>query len=132
MTKNKGKFRFTYFTNKYEETYKFYKNKLEFNLGHSWDRNENDKGALFAAGEGLIEILHRPSNEEDENSGLDYRIPQGVFMCIQVWNIDALFEKYGLLKLPFKQELVDQTWGHRSFSIFDPNGIVIFFFQEQF
>lgn len=132
MTENKGKFRFTYFTNKYEETYNFYKNNLEFRSGHSWDRNENDKGALFKVGEGLVEILHLPDNEENKNPGLDYRIPQGVWMGIQVWNINELFEKYKVMQVPFKQEIVDQSWGHRSFSVLDPNGLVLFFYQEQF
>ncbi|GAA4899826.1 hypothetical protein GCM10023311_26510 [Flaviramulus aquimarinus] len=132
MVNTKGKFRFTYFTDKYKETYNFYKNTLEFDLGHSWDRNDHDKGALFKAGEGLIEILHRRNDEAYKNPGLDYRIPQGVFMCIQVWNIDALYKTYKLMAIPFKQEIVDQSWGHRSFSILEPNGLVLFFFQEQF
>lgn len=126
MTENKGKFRFTYFTNKYEETYNFYKNKLEFSLGHSWDRNEDDKGALFKVGEGLVEILHLPNNEENKNSGLDYRIPQGV------WHINELFEKCKVFEVPFKQEIVDQSWGHRSFSVLEPNGLLLLFYQEQF
>ncbi|WP_298236653.1 VOC family protein [uncultured Algibacter sp.] len=132
MKENKGKFRFTYFTNKFEETHNFYKSMLEFNLGHSWDRDDNDKGALFEIGEGLIEILQRPSIEENRNPGLDYRIPQGVFMCTQVWNIDELYAKYKLKGIPFKQEIVNQAWGHRSFSIIEPNGLVLFFYEEQF
>jgi catechol 2,3-dioxygenase-like lactoylglutathione lyase family enzyme len=132
MTERKGKFRFTYFTDKYEETYKFYKDSLEFNLGHSWDRSEHDKGALFEAGEGLIEILHRSDDEAHRVSGLDYRIPQGVFMCIQTWDVDQLYKKYKERGIPMKQEIVDQSWGHRSFSIVEPNGLVLFFFQEQF
>lgn len=132
MTENKGKFRFTYFTSKYTETYDFYHNKLGLVLGHSWDRNENDKGALFEAGEGLVEILHRPNNEENKNPGLDYRAPQGVYMCIQTWEIEELFQKYKAKEIPFKQEIVDQSWGHRSFSIIEPNGLVLFFYQEQF
>ena len=132
MKENIGKFRFTYFTDKYVETSNFYKNKLGFSLEHSWDRNENDKGALFKAGAGLIEILHRPNDEENKIQGLDYRIPQGAFMCIQVWNIDELFKKYKAKGIPFKQEVVNQTWGHRSFSVLEPNKLVLFFFQEQF
>ena len=127
-----GKFRFTYNTNKYEETFSFYQDKLGFDLGHQWDRDENDKGALFEAGSGLIEILHRPADEIHHVQGLDYRTPQGVFMCIQVWNIDELFDKYRSAGIPFKQEIVDQSWGHRSFSIIEPNDLVIFFYQEQF
>ena len=130
MAQKKGKFRFTYFTPKYQETFDFYKTTLELALAHSWDRNENDKGALFEAGEGLIEILHYPDTEQ--NPGLDYRVPQGVFMCIQVWNIDELCRQFETRGIPFKQKIVDQAWGHRSFSILEPNGLVLFFFEEQF
>ena len=41
--KNEGAFRFTYFTEKYDETCAFYRDKLGFKLEHSWDRNEHDK-----------------------------------------------------------------------------------------
>lgn len=132
MKENEGAFRFTYFTDKYDETCSFYNSKLAFNLEHSWERNEHDKGALFKAGTGLIEILLRPNGQENRNAGLDYRIPQGAYMCIQVWNIDERFKKYKAMGIPFKQEVTDQSWGHRSFSILEPNGLVLFFFQEQF
>jgi catechol 2,3-dioxygenase-like lactoylglutathione lyase family enzyme len=132
MTQKFGKFRFTYFTNKYQETCDFYAYMLELNLSHSWDRDENDKGALFEAGDGLIEILYHSDPEKPGNQGLDYRTPQGVFMCIQVWKIDELFEDYQKKEIPFKQKIVDQSWGHRSFSVIEPNGLIIFFFQEQF
>ncbi len=131
MKDDLGAFRFTYFSDKYDETINFYKDKLDFNLAHSWDRNEHDKGALFTAGNGLIEVLLR-SDEEPEHKGLDYRIPQGAFMGIQVWNIDELFERYKAKGIPFKEEVTDQPWGHRSFSILEPNGLVLFFFQEQY
>ncbi|WP_297693614.1 VOC family protein [uncultured Eudoraea sp.] len=117
MKKYEGAFRFTYFTDKYEETFNFYKNKLNFNLEHAWDRNDHDKGALFKAGAGLIEILLRTADDENRIPGLDYRMPQGVFMCLQVWDIDTLFKKYQTIGIPFKQEVVDQSWGHRSFSV---------------
>ena len=131
MSVKEGKFRFTYFTDRYHETFDFYQNILNFQLEHSWDRSEHDKGALFKAGLGLIEILRRP-DEVHQIIGLDYRTPQGVFMCVQVWNIDELFNRFKESSVPFKKEIVNQTWGHRSFSIVEPNDIILFFFQEQF
>ncbi len=131
-TKNNGQFRFTYFTDKYLETFDFYQSKLTFQLAHSWDRSEDDKGALFKAGPGLIEILHRPNDPGKHIAGLDYRTPQGVFLGIQVGNIDDLFKNYKSAGVPFKQDLTDQPWGHRSFSLLEPNGLVLFFFQEMF
>lgn len=132
MKENEGKFRFAYFTDKYDETCNFYKSKLGLNLEHSWDRNEYDKGSLFKAGFGLIEVLFRPSDGEYRNEGLDYRVPQGAFMVIQVWNIDELFKKYKAMGVSFKQEIVDQAWGHKSFSVLEPNGIVLLFIQDLF
>ncbi|MDJ0794112.1 MAG: VOC family protein [Woeseiaceae bacterium] len=128
----KGAFRFAYFTEKFAETRKFYEKTLQFELAHAWDRDEHDKGALFEAGAGFIEILLVPGDDEHKSAGLDYRSPQGAFMGIQVWDIDALFARLKSVGVTFKQDITDQTWGHRSFSVIEPNGLVLFFFEEQF
>ena len=127
-----GVFRFTYFTDKYDETYTFYRDKLGLTLAHAWDRHEQDRGALFNAGSGLIEILHRPDNDKFQYAGLDYREPQGVFMCIQVWNVNELYDQFKTNGIPFKKEIMDQPWGHRTFYIQEPNGLILAFYQEQF
>lgn len=132
MSEKEGKFRFAYFTDKYKETYDFYENSLGLDLAHSWDRNDYDKGAVFKAGGGLIEIMLRPEGEEHRYQGLDYRVSQGAFMVIQVFDVDELFMKYKADGIPFKQEIVDQPWGHRSFSVLEPNGLLLFFFEERF
>lgn len=87
--------------------------------------------ALFKAGFGSIEVLSLPSDEKHRNESLDYRVPQDAFMGIQVWNIDELFKKYKAIGVSFKQEIVDQSWGHRGFSILGPNGVVLLFIQDQ-
>ena len=132
MEGSEGKFRLAYFTSKYQETCSFYKDTLEFQLEHSWDRNEDDKGSLFKAGVGLIEVLQQPGGDKKKIKGLDYRQPQGVFAVIQVWEIDQLFKKLKNKGVEFKEEITDQPWGHRSFAVLDPNGIVLFFIQDQF
>ncbi|MCX2718033.1 VOC family protein [Lentiprolixibacter aurantiacus] len=132
MAKKEGKFRFAYFTDKYQETCGFYRDTLELKLEHSWDRSEDDKGSLFKAGMGLIEVLKRPGNEQQKVKDLDYRHPQGAFMVVQVWEIDELFKKYKKKRVPFKEEIKDQAWGHRSFAVLDPNGVVLFFIEDQF
>ncbi|WKK67147.1 VOC family protein [Lutimonas zeaxanthinifaciens] len=132
MNQMQGQFRFAYFTDKYQETYEFYLKWLGLDLAHDWDRNEHDKGAVFKAGGGLIEIMLRPEGDEYRYQGLDYRISQGAFMVIQVSDVDELFNKYQSKGIPFKQEIVSQPWGHRSFSVLEPNGLILFFFEEQF
>lgn len=130
--RKQGAFRFAYFTEKFDETCKFYEEKLHFDLEHSWDRSEHDKGALFKAGAGLIEILLFPDDDRYKNAGLDYRSPQGAFAVIQVWNIDELFLRLRSIGVPFEQEITDQSWGHRSFSVIEPNGLILLFIQEQY
>ncbi len=125
-----AKFRFAYFTAHYIETCAFYTNLLEFDLAFSWDRDHNDKGTVFQAGLGLIEVLKLPDDTLQRNEGLDYRAPQGAFMVVHVPQIDERYKKYKEKKLVFKQEIVNQPWGHRSFSVVEPNGLVLLFIQE--
>lgn len=132
MSQQEGKFRFAYFTDKYQKTCEFYKHKLGLELEYEWDRNENDKGALFKAGLGIIEVLHLPHNDNAKSPGLDYRAPQGAFIVIQIWNIDDLYKKYKSSGVPFKQDIINQEWGHRSFSIIEPNGVVLLFIQDPY
>jgi catechol 2,3-dioxygenase-like lactoylglutathione lyase family enzyme len=132
MESREGKFRFAYFTDKYEETCSFYRDTLELKREHSWDRNEHDKGSLFKAGLGLIEVMKLPGDEQYRIKGLDYRKPQGVFMVIQVWEIDELYEKYKNKGVALKEEIKDQDWGHRSFAVLDPNGVVLFFVEDPY
>ena len=127
-----GSFRFTYFTDKYEETCAFYQDTMNLPIAHSWDRSANDKGTLFKIGLGLIEILKSPEDSSHHVEGLDYRSPQGVFMVIHVTGIDELYKQYKSKDIPFKQDIVNQDWGHRSFSIIDPTGVVLLFIQDQF
>jgi catechol 2,3-dioxygenase-like lactoylglutathione lyase family enzyme len=130
--KKEGAFRFAYFTEKFDETCRFYEDKLNFDLEHSWDRGAYDKGALFKAGRGLIEIMLFPDDDVHKYAGLDYRSPQGVFAVIQVWDIDRLFQELKSAGVPFEQEITNQSWGHRSFSVIEPNGLILLFIQEQY
>ena len=125
-------FRFAYFSDKYEETCRFLNTDLGFPLEHSWDRNDNDKGSVFKAGHGLIEVLKLPEKGTEYIKGVDYRPPQGAFMVIQTMDVDSLYDKLKAKGHTFKEEIVDQSWGHRSFSILDPNGVVIMFIQDPF
>jgi len=126
-----GEFRFAYFSDQYEETCDFYKKDLELDLLFSWERDENDKGAVFQCGHGRIEILHLPKHSKERtNAGLDYNRPLGASMVIQVEGVDELYKTYKAKGLPFKQHLTNQSWGHRSFSIIDPNGIVLFMWES--
>jgi len=127
-----GVFRFTYHTDRFDDTLAFYRDDVGFPVAFSWDRSEDDKGALIKAGPAIIEFLKSSDDASHQNEGLDYRAPQGVYMCIQVFDIDDRFERYKANGLRFKQEITDQPWGHRTFSLLEPNDLVIFFYEERF
>ncbi len=124
----KCQFRFGYFTPKYEATIAFYRDQLEFPMIEAWDRNPDDRGTLFSVASGIIEVLAAPTGPSDHV--WDNRSPQGAFMVIEVENVAAVYERAIRQGLPIQQELKDQTWGHRSFCLQEPNGLTLYFFSE--
>jgi hypothetical protein len=125
----KQQFRLAYFSAKYEGTVAFYRDGLELLVLESWDRGEHDRGTLFAAAAGVIEVLARPKVGEPLSLFWDDRPPQGVFMVLEVEAVDDHFRRAVAKGLPIKQELTDQRWGHRSFCLLEPNGLTLYIFS---
>jgi uncharacterized glyoxalase superfamily protein PhnB len=42
--------------------------------------------------------------------------------------VDAAFRRAAEGQLPIQQELMDQSWGHRSFCLREPNGLTLYLF----
>jgi catechol 2,3-dioxygenase-like lactoylglutathione lyase family enzyme len=125
----KGQFRFAYFTPRYEETVAFYREGLEFPTIEAWDRTPDDRGTLFSAASGVIEVLALPGNSQSDHLW-DDRPPQGAFMVIEVDQVESLYQSAVEKGLPIQHELKDQAWGHRSFCVCEPNGLTLNFFSE--
>lgn len=124
-----NEFRFAYFTPHYDATVCFYRDGLELPLINDWDRGPDDKGSVFGAAAGLIEVLARP-NEDKATHMPDGRPPQGAFMVIEVENVEENYRRALKHDLPIAQELKDQPWGHRNFCLTEPGGLVLYFYQE--
>ena len=124
-----GQFRFSYFTPKYELTVAFYRDGLGLPILESWDRNPDDRGILFGAASGMIEVLTLPQSGESSHLW-DDRPPQGAFMVIEVDDVERDFQRVVDKGLPIKQPLTNQAWGHRSFCVSEPNGLVLYFFKR--
>jgi catechol 2,3-dioxygenase-like lactoylglutathione lyase family enzyme len=124
-----GQFRFAYFTPAYEATVAFYLDGLELPVLERWDRGPDDRGTLFGAASGMIEVLALP--QAGASSHLwDARPPQGAFMVIEVDQLEACYQRALDKGLPVTQALADQAWGHRSFCVREPNGLTLYFFRE--
>ena len=119
-------FRFVYFTPRYEETLHFLRDVLEFPVVTSWDRAGDHRGTLFGAASGQIEVL--------ENRGLtrgpSHTASGGPLAAIEVENVDALHARLTAKGAATHYGLEDKPWGHRGFSVLDPNGVEIAFYSR--
>lgn len=55
-----------------------------------------------------------------------YRAPftgQGIWITVDVENVDAEYERIQSLAVPIEVTLRDEPWGDRHFAVVDPNGI---------
>lgn len=50
---------------------------------------------------------------------------QGVYLTIEVEDVDALYESVRRKNVPIAIEMRDEPWGDRHFAIVDPNGVGI-------
>ena len=122
-------FRTAYSTPVYAETLEFYADGLEFPVVESWDHGPNDRGTLFGAFSGIIEVLALPEKPE-EDPAWDHRAPQGVSIIIEVDDVDVLHARAIDRQLHVKESIRNQPWGHRSFTLTDPNDVAIYFFSK--
>ncbi len=123
-------FRAAYFAQDYEATLAFYRDGLELPVIESWDRGRDDRGTIFRAAEGRIEILALPE-EREEGSAWDYRRPAGVFLVIEVEDVSAAYERARARGLSIREDLKLQPWGHRSFVVADPEGFGIYLYTDE-
>ena len=124
-----GQFRYAFFARHYEATIAFYRDDLALPVMESWDRGPDDRGTLFQAAAGMVEVMAFPPQPE-EDAPWDYRQPQGVWMVIEVEQVDQLYQRALARNLPLREGLKEQPWGHRSFMVSDPNGLTIYFFSR--
>lgn len=108
-------------TRKLSESKEFYTNVLGFGVTF-----ENE----------FYLLMHTPGREAE----LSFLLPdhpsqqpffhksflgQGMYLTIEVDNVDEMYEKIQKTGVPIKIEIRDEPWGDRHFAIEDPNGIGI-------
>lgn len=115
-----GEFRFVCHTTDFEATVAFYRDGIGLNIIGGWDRAADDRGVLFRAASGIIEVLC---------SEVHGAAPGGAWILVEVADVDELYRRAEARGLPVKEELNDTHWGHRRFVLTDPNGVNVAFFS---
>ncbi len=73
-------------------------------------------------GSGEIEVLALPP-------AMEYIVPQGFEITIEVEDVDRYYQFIRSKDLTVRGELTNKPWGHRAFSINDPDGVKLIFFS---
>lgn len=117
-----GQFRVVFSPKDYEAGMAFYRSGLELPVDHEWDYGGGDKGIVFHAAGGMIELLGLAP-------GAAYVQPQGIGVLIQVDSADRWYELAKQRGLKVVQEPTSFPWGHRVVRLADPDGLVISLFH---
>jgi predicted enzyme related to lactoylglutathione lyase len=116
-----GQFRVVFFPQNYEASVAFYREGLGLPVDHEWDYGGGDRGIVFIAASGMIELLGLAPGQE-------YVRPQGIGILVQVEDADRWFQLARERGLTVVQEPTSFPWGHRIVRLTDPDGIVVSLF----
>lgn len=102
---------------------KFYK-KLGFNVEQSEDRHSVVKVGNFE-----ITLVNMRNEEEFNKDSLSSRKGEGMYVYIQVEDVNEKFRQITAAGLKPSSEPRDWDWGNREFVIKDPDGYKFCFWQ---
>ena len=117
-----GEFRFIFRAQNYEAAVTFYRDGLELPVVGSWDQGPAERGTLFQVASGIIEVLALVPGRECVSL-------QGGELAYEVDDVDERYRRVQEKGLPIRGELADKPWGHRSFSVTDPDGIKVILYS---
>lgn len=126
---SRGQFRCAFCAKDYEQSVAFYRDGLELEVIGEWNRGPGDRGTLFQAASGIIEVLSLP-NPPDPDAAADYLPPQGIRVIIETGDVSDWYRRCEAKGLSIVEPLTDQAWGHRRFVLTDPDGLRLYFFSE--
>ena len=126
----RGRFRCSFAAQDYDASVAFYREGLELEVIGSWDRGPGDRGTLFRAASGIIEVLTLPERPDVDGTLGDYVPPQGISVMIETEDVSGYYRRCEEKGLAAKEPLADQPWGHRRFVLTDPDRLRLYFFSE--
>ncbi len=107
-------FRVIFRASDYEASVAFYRDTLGLQVARAWDRGPTQKGTIFEAGTGFIEVLSMDETHEP---------PQGIELYVSVDDVDVFAEALRDQGISLYSEPADKPWGHRTVSVLDPDSV---------
>ncbi len=104
----------------YQRTRSFYEGVLGLEVLSQWDRDATDKGVVYRLGAAQLEVL----------LGDRSPVSRGVYAYVEVKDVDALWDRISR-QVKVGESITTRPWGHRNFSVLDPNGFTIKFFSRR-
>ena len=121
QTTNKMKLNAGIITEKLQETKKFYTEVLDFGVSF-----ENEFYLLLHTPNHSAELSFLLPNHTSQKPIFQSKFNgKGVYLTIEVENVDQVYEKLKKKGIPIKIEIRNEPWGDRHFAIVDPNNIGI-------
>jgi catechol 2,3-dioxygenase-like lactoylglutathione lyase family enzyme len=114
-------FRVIFRASDYEASIAFYRDTLRLQVERDWDRGPTQKGTIFVAGTGFVEVLSMDEAHEP---------PQGIELYVPVHDVDAFAEILRAQGITLYSEPTDKPWGHRTVSVLDPDGVRVIAYSE--
>jgi catechol 2,3-dioxygenase-like lactoylglutathione lyase family enzyme len=122
-------FRFAFFAGDFDRSIQFYGDTLGLQPVPDWWDRPDGKGALFVVGgTAVIEIYGAA-----DGTAYDGPSPTAINLALRLANAEAVnsfHKRLAALNIARLQQPEDRPWGHRSFVVYDPDGIPIHIYCE--
>ena len=115
-----GEFSIIFTARDFNKSIEFYRDRLKLPVVQSWDNGSSEKGIVFQAADGLIEILSL-------KPGTEYVAPAHFELSIGITDVDIFYQFVKRQGLSIYGEIGDKPWGARTFSLLDPDGVKLIF-----
>ena len=110
-------------TDRFDDACAFYDDLLGWPVTHEWPADEHQgRGRLFGFGNARVELI-------EIVDGSAAQPLTGGFLSVEVTGIEALRDRFVASGHPLDSDIVVQPWGHRSFTLHDPAGAELVFFE---
>lgn len=123
-----AEFRFAFYARDFSRSVAFYRDTLGMKYTGGWDRADGKGALLSAGGTAVVEIFG--AAEGQVYSGPS---PVAINLALRlnsVAEIDNLYEELAGKGVNTGGLPEDKHWGHRSFVVYDPDGIPVHFYCE--